>query len=319
MVEPGSSSDPVGAAEYGHSGRGFRGWLRRLFREWGGTDLRDTLEELIEQEDTGDLPAFSDELMLLRNILNLHGLTVYDIMVPRADIVALDIDTSLADLVRVMSEAAHSRIPIYRGTLDDIAGMVHIKDVLACWSRDNPVPLSEIVRSVLFVAPSMPILELLLQMRVSHVHMALVVDEFGGIDGLATIEDLVEEIVGEIEDEHDDDDTPRLTEAANGVLEADARVMLKEFEDRVGEILTAEERAEDIDTLGGLVFFLAGRVPGRGEVIRHESGIEFEILDADPRRIRRLRISERPATDHDIVPGPDIGDDRAAKEDKRES
>lgn len=294
MADSRSSSDQSGTADSG-GGPGFRDWLRGLFRPRNGNDLRDTLEELIEQEDSGDLPGSKDELTLLRNILNLHGLTVYDIMVPRADIVALDIDITLADLVRVMSEQAHSRIPIYRGTLDNIVGMVHIKDVLAAWSLDEPVPLSEIVRSVLFVAPSMPILELLLQMRVSRVHMALVVDEFGGIDGLATIEDLVEEIVGEIEDEHDDDETPRLIETADGVFEADARVMLEEFEERVGEILSDDEREEDIDTLGGLVFFLAGRVPGRGEVIKHESGVEFEVLEADPRRIRRLRIGQRPS------------------------
>ena len=303
MVEPRSFSDQSGAADSG-VGQGIRDWFRRLFRPRYGNGLRDTLEELIEQEDSGHLPGSKDELTLLRNILNLHGLTVYDIMVPRADIVALDIDITLADLVRVMSEQAHSRIPIYRGTLDEIVGMVHIKDVLAAWSLDEPVPLSEIVRSVLFVAPSMPILELLLQMRVSRVHMALVVDEFGGIDGLATIEDLVEEIVGEIEDEHDDDETPRVIETADGVFEADARVMLEEFEDRVGEILTDEEREEDIDTLGGLVFFLAGRVPGRGEVIKHESGIEFEVLEADPRRIRKLRIGQRPS-------GGEDGDDTA--------
>ena len=145
---------------------GVREWLRRIFGLRNGSDLLGTIEELIEQEETGQLPASSDELMLLRNILNLHGLTVYDIMVPRADIVAVDIEISLADLVRIMSEEAHSRIPVYRETLDDIAGMVHIKDVLAYWNREQKVSLSEIVRPVLFVAPSMPILELLLQMRV---------------------------------------------------------------------------------------------------------------------------------------------------------
>lgn len=279
------------------SGRSLRGWLRRVFRQRNGADLRDTIEELIdEQEEAGELPATSDELTLLRNILNLHGLTVYDIMVPRADIVSVDIDVSLEDLVHLMSEEAHSRIPVYRGTLDEIEGIVHIKDVLACWNLEEPVHLKDIVRRVLFVAPSMPILELLLQMRVTRVHLALVVDEFGGIDGLATIEDLVEEIVGEIEDEHDEDDTPRMTERADGSFDADARVPLKDFEDRVGAILTDEEREEDIDTIGGLVFFLAGRVPVRGEIIRHESGVEFEILDADPRRLRRMRVclSNRP-------------------------
>ena len=269
---------------------GVREWLRRIFGLRNGSDLLGTIEELIEQEETGQLPASSDELMLLRNILNLHGLTVYDIMVPRADIVAVDIEISLADLVRIMSEEAHSRIPVYRETLDDIAGMVHIKDVLAYWNREQKVSLSEILRPVLFVAPSMPILELLLQMRVRRVHLALVVDEFGGVDGMVTIEDLVEEIVGEIEDEHDDGDTPRMIHRTDGSFEADARVPIKEFEDRLGEFLSKQEREEDIDTLGGLVFFLAGRVPVRGEVIRHDSGFDFEVLDADPRRIRRLRV-----------------------------
>src|SRR5690606_20428945 len=159
--------------------------------------LRNTIEGLIEkQEETGDLPATSDEIMLLRNILNLHGLSVDDIMVPRADIVAVDIETPLPDVVRLMSEDGHSRIPVYRGTLDEIEGMIHIKDVLGCLNCEQPTHLRAIVRRVLFVAPSMPILELLLQMRVTRVHLALVVDEFGGIDGLAAIEDLVEEIVG---------------------------------------------------------------------------------------------------------------------------
>lgn len=272
-----------------------RGWWRRLFRQRNGADLRDTIEELIdEQEEIGEVPTPRDELTLLRNILNLHGLTVYDVMVPRADIISVDIDVSLPDLVHLMSEQTHSRIPVYRGTLDDIEGMVHIKDVLACSYMEQPLQLKDIVRRVLFVAPSMPILELLLQMRVTRVHMALVVDEFGGIDGLVTIEDLVEEIVGEIEDEHDEDGTPLIAERSDGSFDADARVPLEEFEERVGQILTDEERDEDIETLGGLVFFLAGRVPVRGEVIRHETGLEFEILDADPRRIRRLRVSRLP-------------------------
>ena len=271
---------------------GLRGWLRRLFGLKNEADIRGTIEELIEQEETGEIPASKDELVLLRNILNLHGLTVYDIMIPRADIVAVDLGTSLTDLVRIMSEEAHSRIPVYRETLDDIAGMVHIKDLLACWNSESEVILSDIVRSVLFVAPSMPILELLLQMRVSRLHLALVVDEFGGIDGMVTIEDLVEEIVGEIEDEHDEDYTPRMIERADGTLEADARVPIKDFEDRLGEFLSIEEREEDIDTLGGLVFFLAGRVPSRGEIIPHASGFDFEVLDADPRRIRRIRICQ---------------------------
>ena len=269
----------------------WRGWFRKLFRQSNGADLRNTIEELIdEQSEAVEQPAARDELRLLRNILNLHELTVDDVMVPRADIVSVDIDVALSDLVQLMSEEAHSRIPVYRGTLDEIEGMVHIKDVLACSNLDQPLQLKEIVRRVLFVAPSMPILELLLQMRVTRVHMALVVDEFGGIDGLVSIEDLVEEIVGEIEDEHDEEDAPLISEQTDASFDADARIPLKDFEEKVGFVLTEEERDEDIDTLGGLIFFLAGRVPVRGEVIRHVSGIEFQILDADPRRVRRMRV-----------------------------
>jgi len=277
------------------SGRGVRSWLRRLFGSRNGSDvLRDTLEELIEQEDTGMAPATADELALMRNILNLHGLTVYDVMVPRADIVAVEIGSSIDAVIMLARAEAHSRLPVYRGTLDDVIGMVHVKDLLGFFDRSTPMKLADIVRPVLFIAPSMPVLEALLQMRVSRKHMALVVDEFGGIDGLVTIEDLVEEIVGEIEDEYDEDATPTLRQLPNGALEADARVSIKEFEDHVGPVLTAEQREEDIDTLGGLVAYVAGRVPARGEVIRHESGVEFQVVDADPRRIRRLRILNLP-------------------------
>ena len=284
-----------GASESNNQIVGLLGWIRRLFGARNGSAaLRDTIEDLIEQEDVAEEPANADELVLMRNVLNLHGRSVSDVMVPRADIVAVDVKTPLSELVEIMSEEAHSRIPVYRGTLDDVAGMVHIKDVLACWSAAAASPLSEIVRRVLVVAPSMPILELLLQMRVSRVHLALVVDEFGGVDGLVTIEDLVEEIVGEIEDEHDEDVTPVMTRRPDGSLDADARVPVEDFEDWVGPVLKPEERDEDIDTLGGLVAFLAGRVPGKGEVISHESGIEFEIVDADPRRIRRMRVCNLP-------------------------
>lgn len=274
-----------------------RQWLRRLFRMRDGAEtLRDTIEGLIENEEISDEPG-ADELVFLRNILNLRNLTADDVMVPRADIVAVDINTSLPDLVLLMSSKAHSRVPVYRETLDDAVGMVHIKDVLACWGASAPFELSNIVRRVLFVAPSMPMLELLLQMRANRTHMALVVDEFGGIDGLITIEDLVEEIVGEIEDEHDAEVAPEMSERADGSIEADARVEIETFENRIGPVLTAEEREDDIDTLGGLVVAIAGRVPGRGEVVRHESGIEFEILDADPRRIKRLKVGRLPTND----------------------
>ena len=190
---------------------------------------------------------------------------------------------------RAMTKDNHSRLPVYNENLDDANGMVHIKDVLAWHDRDEDFSLTNVLRTVLFVSPSMQVLELLLEMRAKRSHMALVVDEFGGVDGLVTIEDLVEEIVGEIEDEHDKDIEPQLIRETDGSLTADARVLLVMLETMAGEVF-AKEKLEDIDTLGGLVFSLAGRVPVRGELIRHSSGLEFEILDADPRRIKCVRV-----------------------------
>lgn len=275
--------------------RGFRPWLKRLFGQRnGGESLRDTIEELIEQENTENSEA-GEEIVFLRNVLRLRDLAANDVMVPRADIVGVEIDTPLDALTSLMSGSAHSRMPVYRETLDDAVGMVHIKDVVAWQGSAETFTIAKILRRILFVAPSMPILELLLQMRVSRTHMALVVDEFGGTDGLVTIEDLVEEIVGEIQDEHDPDVAPMMADRADGSIEADARVAIADFEARIGSLLTPAERQADIDTLGGLVFTLAGRVPSRGEVVRHPSGAEFEVLDADPRRIKRLRVCRPPA------------------------
>ena len=271
----------------------FRGWLRTILGGRGDTTLRDTIEELIEERREAEGSIAADERVLLANILKLHDRTVVDAMVPRADIVAVDIDTTLPALIERMSEEAHSRMPVYRETLDDVVGMVHIKDVLACIAKQKPFQMSDIVRDVVIVAPSMPVLDLLLQMRQSRQHMALVVDEFGGIDGLVTIEDLVEEIVGEIEDEHDEEEAPMLVTRPDGTLLADARLPIDEFLNEVGPVLNEEEQ-EDFDTLGGLVFSLAGRVPSRGELLKHYSGMEFEVVDADPRRIKRLRVRNLP-------------------------
>lgn len=275
-----------------------RNWLRSLRRGRNGEDsLRHAIEELIEEheEEAEEAPLRGSETSLLLNILKLRDLTAYDVRVPRADIVAVPIDIELDALVRTMSTHGHSRLPVFRETLDDVIGMVHIKDVLACCTGDRPFNLASIPRQVLFVAPSMRVLDLLLQMRLSRIHMALVVDEFGGIDGLITIEDLVEEIVGEIEDEHDIDEAPKLIFRPDGTLIADARTTIDEFEEKVGPILSDEEREEDIDTLGGLVFSLTGRVPSRGELITHPSGVAFEVLEADPRRIKRLRVRNLPS------------------------
>ncbi len=268
--------------------------LRGLRRERKSDELRDTLEEIIEAADFKGEELASDERRLLRNILRLHSITAADVMVPRADIIAVEIETPLPRLIELVKRQGHSRFPVFRGTLDEIVGMVHIKDLIAHWSQRRGFSVETVLRKVLFAAPSMRVLDLLKEMRITRLHLALVVDEYGGVDGLVTIEDLVEEIVGEIEDEHDEEAPPSLVEETPGIALADARVKLEDFEQRFGRFVDEEERAE-ADTLGGLVFYLANRVPSRGELIKHSSGIEFEIVDADPRRVRVLRVRHLPA------------------------
>jgi CBS domain containing-hemolysin-like protein len=271
-----------------------RGWLRAVFGGRGENGTKDAVDDFVDDR-SGDAGAAvnDEERSLVFNILKMRRRTAADIMVPRADIFAIDIDTPIGTAVRRMAEEAHSRVPVFRETLDDVLGMVHVKDILASITRGGEGPLTDLVRKVLIVAPSVPVLALLLQMRQTRHHMAMVVDEFGGIDGLVTIEDILEEIVGEIEDEFDEDDEPRLLARPDGTYLADARLPVERFEKAVGRVLNEDERDEH-DTLGGLAFSLAGRVPARGEVLRHASGMEFEIVDADPRRIRRLRIRNVP-------------------------
>ena len=291
-------SDQGGGAFLAGLWRGFRSLLGL---KNGDSQLRETIEEIIEEievsesKDEGTTPIGDDERVMLSNILRLRHMTAYDVMVPRADIIAVEIGIPAAELIETMSTAGHSRVPVHGGTLDEVVGLVHIKDVLEFVRQDKPFDLADILRRVQIVAPSMPVIELLLEMRQSRVHMALVVDEFGGIDGLITIEDLVEEIVGEIEDEHDTSEGPRLDLRADGTLLADARAEIEELEELLGPVLSDEERDEDIDTLGGLLSAIAGRVPTRGELIEHEpSGIAFEVLEADPRRVKKLRLRNLP-------------------------
>ncbi|MAF50215.1 MAG: hemolysin family protein [Rhodospirillales bacterium] len=284
-----------------------RGWLGLLGRIFGirngDVSVREAIEELIEESPEAVSAMETEERTLLANILSLRELTVDDVMVPRADIIAIEESASLEVLIELINRESHSRVPVYRKTLDDAIGMVHIKDVLAAENAQRSLDLSNILRDVLFVSPSMQVLELLLEMRVKRIHMALVVDEFGGVDGLATIEDLVEEIVGEIEDEHDRDVEPEMLPRPDGSFDADARVALEVFEDKIGPVLSDEER-QDIETLGGLVFTLTGRVPIRGELVTHPSGVEIEVLEADPRRVKRLRI--RAPEDSAAVPAGNI-------------
>ena len=279
----------------------FRRVLAFFGQRNGDSQLRESIEEIIEEieesttDEDADVPIGDDERVMLSNILNLRHLTAYDVMVPRVDILAVEFGVDADQLIEHMRSAGHSRLPVYRETLDEVLGMVHIKDVVDYVRRDKPFDLSDILRRVLIVAPSMRVLDLLLQMRESRLHMALVVDEYGGIDGLVTIEDLVEEIVGEIEDEHDALQGHELRRRSDGTIVADARATIEEFEALVGPVLSDEEREEDVDTLGGLIFTIADRVPGRGELIEHQaSGIVFEVLEADPRRIKRLRLRNLP-------------------------
>ncbi|HKM73277.1 MAG TPA: hemolysin family protein [Stellaceae bacterium] len=273
-----------------------RHFLRLIRRPRNGESLREAIDEMIEEPFVdGPHPLSAHERVLIGNILKVHDRTAADVMVPRADIVALDVETPFVEVVKCMVEQGHSRVPVYRETLDDVIGFVHVKDILGPAAERRQTKLSPMLRKVLFAAPSLLILDLLVQMRQARTHIAMVVDEFGGIDGLVTIEDLIEEIVGEIEDEHDVADGPSLTERADGTLIADARTPIEVLEEHQGTRLRPTGEQEEVDTLGGLVSSLAGRVPKRGEVIAHPSGIEFEVLDADPRRVKRLRVRSPPA------------------------
>lgn len=217
---------------------------------------------------------------------------VYDVMIPRAEIVAVEVDTKFEDLIQLFAAATHSRLPVYRDTLDHPIGFVHIKDVVGEIARGGPKTddvVKRIARNTLVVPPSMPLAALLVKMQATRIHLAIVVDEYGGTDGLVSLEDLVEEIVGNIEDEHDED-TPMLTQRSPSVWEADARMEIDDFATETGINLELEDYEDEIDTLGGIVFALAGRVPERGEILRHPCGLDIEIVDADSRRIGRMKL-----------------------------
>jgi CBS domain containing-hemolysin-like protein len=277
--------------------------LRDMLRPRGRAaeeQLRDTIEEIIEEGEAPAEPMGAAERAILANVLRLREVTAEDVMVPRADIVAVDYGIALEELVAFLVREAHSRVPVFRGSLDEVQGFVHVKDVLRVKQSGEAFNLADVLRKVLFVSPSMRVLDLLLEMRKSRTHLALVVDEYGGIDGLVTIEDVVEAIVGDIEDEHDVEDGPLLAKTTDGLWLVDARLPIDEFQTQTGIALDDVERADDVDTVGGAVVSVAGRVPGRGEIIRHPAGCEFEIIDADPRRIRKLkarRVEPRGASD----------------------
>ncbi len=288
-------------------------WFERLLQTFGlgeEPDLRELIEDALARSRSDTLSA--QERSMLRRILHLGTLTVEDVMVPRADIIAVDDTVSVGELMSVFRQAEHSRVPVYHETLDDPRGMVHIRDLMS-WitaeaNREDRLNLGKvdlgrsiasinILREILYVPGSMSVLDLLLKMQTTRLHLALVVDEYGGTDGLVSIEDLVEEVVGDIADEHDVEDEPLIKSDPRLGLVADARTPISDLETYLGLELASEEQEEEVDTLGGLVYAIAGRIPARGELVRHPSGIEFEVLDADPRRIKKLRIHLPPTVE----------------------
>ena len=275
-------------------GRTFWSGLRALvFGDAAESTLRDEIEEAIESRE-GEVPAGGDlshvERQMLLNILHFGEKNAGDVAVPRGDIYAVPVDTGFAELIAAFTEAGHSRMPVYEESLDAVIGMIHVKDLFAVQVGGAPPPedIRALMRTPLFVPESMGVLDLLGRMRAERVHLAIVVDEFGGTEGLVTIEDLVEEIVGDIEDEHDDEVSALLIPMDGGLWEADARAELEDVAEAIDARLGTVE--EDIDTLGGLAFVLAGHVPQAGEMVEHPSGWRLEVTDSDSRRVRRLRL-----------------------------
>jgi CBS domain containing-hemolysin-like protein len=270
--------------------------LRTLLRKPAEATLRQSLEDVIEEhEATPSVGGINDlgpqQREMLRNLLDFGELRADDIAVPRADIIAFDADGSFDELVAKFNEAGHSRMPVYRESLDDVVGFIHVKDVFAHFGRDGPRPKPEaLMRKVEFVPVSMRLIELLALMRQRRDHLVIVVDEYGGTDGLITIEDLVEQIIGDIEDEHDDASVEQLTADGDSAYFADARLALEELEERLGADLLPDDDDSEVDTVGGLMFMLAGRVPAVGETIDHPLGYRFKVVKGDSRRIVLVRI-----------------------------
>jgi CBS domain containing-hemolysin-like protein len=308
-------------------------FLNRLRRRLQGSkDLREDLESVIEShaEGSADGGMAADARTMLGNLVNFQDLRVSDLMVPRADIVGIEEGETLRALLDRFVEANHSRLPVYRDTLDDVVGMIHVKDFLRWMNTKGRTSKSKsvagislsaselsstvkghntIIRDVLYVPLSMPASDLLFKMKTSHVHLAVVVDEYGGTDGLVSFEDIVESIVGEISDEHDDDEDDVLIKKQNDTTwMADARVAIATLDEMFKVDLLPDDQHDEADTLGGLVFEMGGRVPVRGEVIRHAAGLEFEIVESDLRRVKRVRIHVKaPGPVEDDVAGPESG------------
>ncbi len=272
----------------------------RWFREKMGTRNEGTIKEIIEEaldDESGEGAGISaEEKSLLKNMIHFGELTARDVMLPRSDIMGMDREVSLDDLKRHVIDIGHTRIPVFDDSLDKIEGFIHVKDLFPYLASGKDFKIADVLRDILFIPPSMRIVDLLMKMRVSGCHIAIVVDEFGGTDGLVTMEDLFEELVGEIQDEHDGHEaTPSLKWLGDHIVEMDARVTIEQLEIALGEALRDEEN-EDVDTIGGLVFHHLGRVPVRGEVVMLRPTLKAEILNADPRRIRQVRLTRISST-----------------------
>jgi CBS domain containing-hemolysin-like protein len=314
--EPRNLPVPVPPAQEGGDSWFMRA-LRTLFG-WKPSTMRSDLTDILEAMSPGESGFSPEESRMLKNILGLRERRVGDVMVPRADIIAVQQDIKLGELVRVFEGASHSRLVVYDDTLDDPVGMVHIRDLIAFMTaraavdpeknakRKKPLPANldlkavnlgmplsatKIVREILFVPPSMRVIDLLARMQATRIHLSLVVDEYGGTDGLASIEDIVEQIVGEIADEHDEDETPAVLQQPDGSFIADARAKIDDVVGVVGNDFDVGDAADDVDTIGGYLVTRAGRLPIRGEIVPGPDLFEFEVLDADPRRVKRVRIT----------------------------
>ena len=263
--------------------------LKKLLPGSSSPLAREEITELLEESIRDTIHFDTHESTLLRNMLGLRDINALDVMVPRADIFYVDQSDSMEQIIEKMTAASHSRVPVVNENLDRVEGILHIKDLLRMMQTNEKVNITTLLRQPIFISPTMRLLDLLQGMRLRRLHLALVVDEYGGTDGLITIEDLVEEIIGEINDEHDEDTTPLFDIANDGTAMADARLEIEMLEAVTGSLLDADNQ-DEIDTVGGLVISLAGRVPGRGEIVRHPSGLEFEIIESDPRHVSMVKI-----------------------------
>lgn len=271
--------------------------LNRFFRKLTGrpdpdTNLRETIEELIE-ESTEENPSIDhDERELLGNVLSLRDLTAHDVMIPRVDIIAVPLDVTSDELIATINRSQLKQILVYKETMDEVVGMIQVKDLLAWVSSKKSFNIKALIREVLFVSPALGTLDLILQMRETGTKVALVVDEFGGIDGLVTFSDLIEEIIGDIQDAQDRNAPAPLQMRSDGAIIADGRVTLEEITETYHLDLMIADLEDDIETIGGLVASIAGRVPKRGEIVSHPNGTEFVVLEADPRRVKRVQINK---------------------------